>query len=169
MHFEVVHEFEAPLDALELAILSPHLIDKLGPRLPNVEKVTQVEHRVEGGRMRRVWTYQPNIKIPSFARGHMTAEMCAWQEQSTYTTKTHSSEWVITPAKKPEWTKYLRASGTYSLVASDGGTTKRVVVGEVELSVPPLVKQVAERMIVNEVKKTFEAEAATLRDLATLV
>jgi hypothetical protein len=31
-----------------------------------------------------------------------------------------------------------------------------------------LVGQLAERMIVNEVKKTFEAEAATLRDLATL-
>jgi hypothetical protein len=33
----------------------------------------------------------------------------------------------------------------------------------------PVVRPVAERLIVNEVKKTFEAEAATLRDLATLV
>jgi len=33
----------------------------------------------------------------------------------------------------------------------------------------PVVRKVAEPMIVNEVKKTFEAEAATLRDLATLV
>ncbi len=30
-------------------------------------------------------------------------------------------------------------------------------------------RQVAERMIVAEVKKTFDAEAAVLRDLATLV
>ena len=33
----------------------------------------------------------------------------------------------------------------------------------------PVVRQVAERMILGEVKKTFEAEAATLRDMATLI
>ena len=48
------------------------------------------------------------------------------------------------------------------------GRTKRVVIGDLELKVP-VVQKVAERMIVNEVKKTFEAEAETLRDLATLV
>jgi hypothetical protein len=56
-----------------------------------------------------------------------------------------------------------------ALVPGDGGTTRRVVAGDVELRVPPLVRQLGERKIVSEVKKTFEAEAAILRELATLV
>jgi hypothetical protein len=50
----------------------------------------------------------------------------------------------------------------------DSGRTKRTVLGTVELRVPVL-SNVAEKLIVNEVKKVFDAEAETLRDLATLV
>ena len=42
------------------------------------------------------------------------------------------------------------------------------VVGTLELRVP-LVRQVAEKLILGEVRKTFDAEAETLRELATLV
>ena len=73
------------------------------------------------------------------------------------------------PNLKPEWSKYFHASGIYELVPSGDGITRRVVRGEVELRVPPFVRQLAERMIVSEVKKTFDAEAAILRELATLV
>jgi hypothetical protein len=92
----------------------------------------------------------------------------AWDEVSTYDLKTHSSSWTIKPHIKREWQKYFAASGSYSLVPTKEGHTKRIVKGELSLKVP-VVRQVAERMIVKEVKKTFEAEAATLRDLATLV
>lgn len=169
MHFEVVHEFEAPLDAIELAILSPHLIDKLGPFLPNVDKVTQVEHRFEGDKLRRVWAYEPDLKVPAFAAAYVKPEMCAWRETSIYSLKKHASEWEITPERKPEWKKYFYAHGTYALVPSENGTTRRVVHGDVDLHVPPIMRGVAERIIVKEVKKSFEAEASLLRDLATLV
>ena len=49
MHFEIVHEFEIPLDALELAVVSPSLVDRLAPRVPNVERLAQKEHRFEDG------------------------------------------------------------------------------------------------------------------------
>jgi Protein of unknown function (DUF2505) len=168
VHFEIVHEFDISLDAIELAVLSPGLVDKLAARLHNIEKVEQKTHELEGGRLARVWSYQANIKIPGFAKNYVTREMCAWDEVSTYNLKTHSSEWTIDPHVKPEWKKYFTAHGRYELVPMSDGRTRRVVRGDLELKVP-VVQKVAERMIVNEVKKTFEAEAETLRDLATLV
>jgi hypothetical protein len=168
VHFEIVHEFDIPLDAVELAFLSPTLVDNLRPRLTNIETVSQTEHRLADGVLERVWNYQPNVKLPDFAKKYVTPEMIAWQERSIYRLKNHASEWTIHANVKPEWQKYFAAQGKYSFVPLGAGRTKRIVSGDLELRVPVL-GQVAERMILNEVKKTFEAEAATLRDLATLV
>ena len=168
MRFEIVHEFDIPLDALELAVLSPRLWEKLGSRLKNIEAIKQEQHVLEGGKLERVWSFQANVKIPSFAERYVTKEMCAWDERTTYSIAQHASEWTIEPHVKPEWRKYFESSGSYALEAKKNGTTRRVVTGKLDLKVPRPIRDVAERMIVNEVKKTFEAEAETLRDLATL-
>jgi hypothetical protein len=166
--FEIAHEFDIPLDALELAVLSPSLVEKLATKLSNIEKVSQKEYTLKNGVLARTWHYQANVKVPDFAQRYVTREMCAWDETSIYDLKAHASAWTITPSVKPEWQKYFDAKGTYELSKLEGGRTRRVVRGNLNLNVP-YVRQVAERMIVSEVKKTFEAEAATLRDLATLV
>lgn len=170
MHFEIVHEFDIPLDALELAVISPTLADKLSAKLvkSGIEKIAQKAHALKNGVLDRVWHYQANVKLPAFASGYVTREMLAWDEESTYALKSHSSTWTIVPNFKPEWRKYFSASGTYRIVPLGNGRAKRIVEGELELRVP-VVRQVAERMILNEVRKTFEAEAAVLRDMATLI
>jgi hypothetical protein len=167
VHFEIVHEFDIPLDAIELAVLSPRLFDQLAKRLPNMETLTQTSHDLVDGVLERVWAYSANAKIPDFAKPHVTKEMLSWDERSTYSLTKHEATWTIVPRVKPEWQKYFKASGTYSLVRRGDGCA-RIVRGELDLVVP-VVRPVAERLIVNEVKKTFDAEAATLRDLATLV
>ena len=168
MQFEIHHDFDIPRDAIELAVLSPDLADRLAPRLGMIERVDQREHALKGGVLERVWRLKANVPIPSFAERYLSPEMCAWDEHSTYVLDRHQSSWRITPNVKPEWQKYFAASGTYELHALGGGRSRRTVRGAVEVRVQSLVKHVAERMIVNEVKKTFDAEAATLRDLATL-
>ena len=45
--------------------------------------------------------------------------------------------------------------------------SRRIVSGDLELRVR-VVRQMAERLILAEVRKAFDAEAATLRDMATL-
>lgn len=167
VQFEIVHEFDIPLDAIELAFLSPRLIEDLGPRLPNMETVKQSSHGLEGDTMQRVWAFAANMKIPDFAKPHVTKEMLSWEERSTYGLKKHEGTWVIVPRVKPEWQKYFQAKGTYSLVPRREGCA-RFVRGELELVVP-VVRSVAERLIVNEVRKIFDAEAVTLRGLSTLV
>ena len=168
MHFEISHEFDIPLDALELAVISPNLCTTLARRLPNMESVQQKEHVLKDGRLERVWAYRANVKLPAFARAYIKPEMMAWDERSTYDLKKQASEWTIGPHVKPEWRKYFAASGTYTLTTLASGRTRRTVHGNIELRVP-VVRQVAEKLIVAEVKKTFDAEADTLRDLAELV
>jgi hypothetical protein len=168
VQFEVVHEFDIPLDALELAVISPNLFQELSKRLHSIESVSQKEHVLTNSTLDRLWSYRANVKIPAFATKYVTPEMCAWDEKSTYDIKRHSSEWTILPHVKPEWRKLFTAKGTYQLAQLDSGRTRRTVVGTLELRVP-LVRQVAEKLILGEVRKTFDAEAETLRELATLV
>lgn len=168
MHFEISHEFDIPLDALELAVISPNLCQKLAHRLPNMESVHQKEHVLKDGRLDRVWSYRANVKLPAFARAYLKPEMMAWDERSTYDIKKHASDWTIAPHVKPEWRKYFAASGTYALTTLASGRTRRTVSGTIELRVP-VVRQVAEKLVVAEVRRTFDAEADTLRDMADLV
>jgi hypothetical protein len=169
VHFEIVHEFDIPLDALELAVISPNLCQKLAHRLSNMECIQQKEHVLKESRLERVWSYRANVRLPPFARAYVTPEMMAWDERSTYDIEKHASEWTIIPRVKPEWRRYFDAAGSYVLTTLDSGRTKRTVAGTVELRVPRLLRQVAEKLVVGEVKKTFDAEAETLRELATLV
>jgi hypothetical protein len=73
----------------------------------------------------------------------------------------------VEPNVKPEWRKYFHAEGTYKLVPLERGRTRRLVEGELTLRVP-VVQKVAERAILGEVRRMFDAEAETLREMATL-
>jgi Protein of unknown function (DUF2505) len=168
MDFEIAHEFDIPLDALQLAVVSPELLSRLRPTLGgSVERCEQREHTLLGETLTRAWYFQANIPIPAFAKPHVTREMCAWTQSSVYNLRTHASDWVIRPNIKEEWQKYFQAHGRYELHTLDQGRTRRIVRGSVELRVP-VVHAMAERLLVSEVKKNFDAEADTLREMATL-
>ncbi|HEY6460081.1 MAG TPA: DUF2505 family protein [Polyangiaceae bacterium] len=172
MHFSIVHEFDIPADALELAVISPTLVDKFAVTVHKlgvgIAHVTERSRSLKNGTLERVWHYTANVKLPKFARGYVTPEMTAWDEHSVYEMAKHRGRWTIVPNVKPAWRKYLTATGTYVVEPLGDGRSRRVVTGDLELRVR-VVRQVAERLIVNEVKKAFEAEAATLRDMATLI
>lgn len=167
MHFEFRHDFDAALDVLELAILSPTLIDRLVPRLRRMESVVQRKHEVDGGRLDRVWAYQADIKVPAFAKGFVTKEMCAWEETSSYEISTHKGTWAIVPNIDEKWRKHFTASGTYRL-AKDGESSYRIVEGDVRLGVPRVIEEIALRFVIGEIKKMFDAEAEMLREVSTL-
>ncbi len=166
MHFEIVHEFDIPLDALELAVLSPDLVETLAPLLTNIETIKQVSHSMSDGIFERVWSYRANVKIPGFAKPYVTPEMLGWNEESAYDLKKHRAEWKIVPHVKPAWRKFFNSKGSYRLVRKGEGSA-RLIEGELSLEVP-LLRKVAEKRIMREVKKTFDAEAEALRGLATL-
>jgi hypothetical protein len=171
VNFQIAHEFDIPLDALELAVISPSLVDKYGSKVHKlgvgIEKVTERSRSLKNGVLERVWHYQANVSVPQFARGYITREMCAWDEQSVYEMHKHRGRWTIVPNVKPEWRQFFSSSGSYEIERLGDGRSRRVIKGELDLRVR-VVRQVAERIIVGEMKKAFEAEAATLRDMAVL-
>ncbi len=94
--------------------------------------------------------------------------MLSWDESTTYDPERHEAEWSVEPNVKPEWKKYFQAEGKYRLSTDGQGKTKRTVEGELLLRVP-IVHKLGERAILGEVRRMFDAEAETLRDMATLV
>jgi hypothetical protein len=171
VHFAIAHEFDVPLDALELAVISPDLVEKFSATAHHqgagIEKVTERSRSLENGVLERVWYYQAHVRLPKFARSYVTPEMTAWDEQSVYEMSKHRGRWMVVPHVKPEWRQYFSAAGTYTIEPLRDGRSRRVVEGDIDLRVP-VVRQVAERLMLGEVKKAFESEATTLRDMATL-
>jgi hypothetical protein len=168
VQFEISHDFDIPRDAVELAVLSPDLAGRIERRLSGIEHVIQKQHVLKNGVLERVWSFQAHVRLPQFAERYVTREMLAWDERTTYEIRRHAASWTIAPNVKPEWRKYLDASGTYELISLGEARTRRIVRGDLELRVTPLMRKVAERVIVSEVRKSFDAEASVLRDLATL-
>ena len=167
MRFTVSHEFDAPLDAVELALLTPELHRRLQRALARIESIEQLEHQLDGNVLHRVWRYRADAPIPAFARAAVTRDMLAWTETSDYDRAAHASRWVIDVPIKPEWRRLFRSDGTYRLDALPGGRTRRTVEGVVEIDVA-LVGALGERLIIAEVKKTFDAEGETVREMATV-
>lgn len=167
MHFEVVHEFDIPLDAIELAVLSPDLAEKIAARLHAPEAIEQREHEVEGTRLRRLWSHRGNVKIPVWAGRSTVRDLWSWDERSEYDLRRHASEWSLVPRGRPSFQKYFTGQGSYQLFPLGAGRSRRVVSGRVELRVP-VARQLAERLIVDELKKVLAAEAETLREMAEL-
>jgi len=168
VQFEITHELDIPLDAVELAFLSPELGKSLVAKLPHIESLEQKSHLVDESRLERVWAFRANVKIPAFAQKYVTPEMCAWEETTVYDIRRHAASWRVRALVKPEWQKFFASSGSYLLEPLDSGRTKRTVRGTLDVNVS-LVGSMAEKLIYAElVKKTFEAEQATLRELATL-
>jgi hypothetical protein len=165
VRFQIEHEFDAPLDALELAVLSPDLGTLLARSLTSIESIETLEHVLERGELRRVLRFQASAPLAIFKDYPVTREVMSWRELWTYRLADHASTWTVTP--KDEWARYVRSSGTYRLEPLPLGRSRRTVIGDLEVNVG-ILGGLAERLAIAEVRKTYDAEADTLRALASL-
>lgn len=167
MRFEISHDFDAPLDALELAVLSPHLGEKLSDALARtkIESVATIEHDLRDGTLRRVLQFQASAPFAFLQRYTIPKDAMSWQERSTYKLAEHSSTWSVHP--KEQYSRYFQSEGVYKLTMLPDGRTRRTVIGELSVNVP-LLGSVIERAALAEVRRTYDAEADTLKQLTTL-
>jgi Protein of unknown function (DUF2505) len=166
LDFQIAHELDIPRDAVELALVSPTLLEKLRVRMPGLDGCEQKSHTLDQQQLERTWYFRVNVPLPKFAKDYLSKDMLAWDQDTSYDLSTHKGTWTIRPAIKPKWKKFFSASGTYALETSGQGT-RRVVTGAVSLAIPA-IGTVIEKLIIGEVRKKFEAEAETLMSLATL-
>jgi hypothetical protein len=165
VRFSICHDLDAPLDAVELALLSPDLGPRLGQKVAYLESVATVEHHLQGAELRRVLRFQANAPLPIFRGYDVSRDAMSWEETVTYNLTEHASTWAVAPQK--QWRQYFWSEGTYHLERLPGGRTRRRVEGTLEIRLPVLGPLV-ERMALAEVRRTYDAEADTLRELATL-
>lgn len=168
MHFEISHELDAPVDVIELAFLSPDMGRLLAEALaPGIESVETVLHEVADGELRRTLRFQASAPLSIFKGVTVAREALCWETFAFYRLADHTSTWEVKP--REQYRRYFRASGTYHLEALAEGRTRRVVAGDLEILVPvPMLGGLVERVALAEVRKTYDAEADTLRKLATL-
>ena len=167
MRFEISHDFDAPLDALELAVLSPHLGEKLADALAKtkIESVATIEHDLRDGTLRRVLQFQASAPFSFLKSYAIPKDAMSWQERSTYKLADHASTWSVHP--KEQYSRYFHSGGVYKLTMLPDGRTRRTVIGELSVNVP-LLRGVIERAALAEVRRTYDAEADTLKQLTTL-
>ncbi len=119
--------------------------------------------------------YSTNVPLPQcldddvlvaarFEGQPLAREAMAWHEHVTYRVGDHASTWKVKTTRE-QWDRYFASEGTYRLERTADGRTRRVVVGDLSIRVR-LVGPVAERLALAEVKKTYDAEAVVLGELA---
>jgi len=166
LQFEISHEFDAPLDAVELAVLSPDLGPMMARLLKTMlESVETIEHDLKHGELRRVLRFQANAPLAIFRNVNVAREVMSWEEESVYRLSEHASKWTALP--RVEWRRYFHSQGTYKLSAVPDGRTRRTVWGELWVKAGVL-SSIIERMAIVEIRKTYDAEAETLRKLSIL-
>jgi hypothetical protein len=167
VHFEIIHDFDAPLDAVELAVLSPQLSEKLTAALAQtkIESVETIEHELRDGTLRRVLKFQASSPCPFLKTESLPKDAMSWHEHSSYSLAAHASTWSVHTLE--QYSRYFRSSGTYRLSTLPDGRTRRTVAGELAVHVR-LLRGLIERVALVEVRRTYDAEADTLKQLTTL-
>jgi Protein of unknown function (DUF2505) len=165
---EITHEIDAPIDAIELAFLSPEMGAMLGRALaPTVTSVETTLHDISSGLFLRTLRFHASAPSSLVVARALPKDALTWETRVRYPIGTHTSTWEVLPLE--QYRRYFRASGAYRLEPVAEGRTLRRVTGDVEIVIPlPLMGGLVERLVRSEVRKTYDAEAETLRKLATL-
>ncbi|MSP25200.1 MAG: DUF2505 family protein [Myxococcales bacterium] len=171
MKFEIHHEFDAPLDTLELALMSPDFATLLTERLEPIESIVAVTHELTKGEFTRVWRFQATAPLKLLRDYQLGRDLMTWDEHSTYRLAAHTGSWHVVPraddTPAATWRKHFRAAGTYQLDPLSNGRTRRTVTGDVEIHLQ-VIGPVVERIALVELRKAYDAEADALRALCSL-
>ncbi|MBI4700658.1 MAG: DUF2505 family protein [Deltaproteobacteria bacterium] len=165
MYFTVSHDFDAPLDAVEQAALSPELPELLVAGVRGLGSVHALESRAEDGELRRVLRFQASASLPLLGRRRTSPDRPSWEQHLGYRLLDHQANWSIVPAGERDehaaWRRYFRSEGTYRLDPIPGGRTRRSVAGRIEVRLPVLGPAL-ERFAVSKVRRIYDAEAEAL-------
>ena len=172
MDFEVSHEIDAPLDTLELALMSPDLASELQRRVPSMAAITVQSHEVTDEQIQRTWRFEAKAPLKILSAYDVTREMMIWDEVWDYSRTTHIAEFHIVPRPGVDldanWRKRIRSGGRYQLDPLSDGRCRRTVVGRMDIDLR-MIGPVVERVAVAEMRKAYAAEAEALLSLCSLV
>lgn len=160
-----------PIDAVELALMSPELASAFAERWDGVSAIERIEHEVEGDRIARIWRCQARSPLKVLKGYEITRDMLTWEEHWSYDRSDHQGRWHVVPRPGVDpdapWRARFEMKGAYVLDPLTDGRTRRTVRGDVRVELK-VVGAVVERVAIAELRKAFSAEADALGSLSTL-
>ncbi len=158
MRFELVQNLEAPIDAVEEALVDPRFLETLGT-LPKLGRPQLIERRDMSDRVFLRVRYDFVGDLSPAVKAIIDPARLSWVEESTQDRTTHRTKTAIVP---DHYTSMLECSATTVLSTDQStGKTRRVTTGDVFVRVP-LVGGRAESAIISGMREHAQLEAEAL-------
>jgi hypothetical protein len=164
MHFEFTHTFQAPVAAVQKAMLDERFPAFLLQHHGKMEEAVVLERKDEGQTVRRRVRYRPRPIIESVGPKKIPPEYLAFVEESTFDLAGSRLEFRNVPTVAGV-AKHLVNRGTMTF-RDVGGKCERRTQGSLEIVELPFLLRplgpIAERIIHGEAQKLLDAEARVL-------
>jgi len=155
MKFHLEHTFEAPLDAVEEAMVDPTFLEST--RLPDVGPPKVLSRDEDGDIVTLRVNYHYTGSLDSLARRVLRAGDVAWIQETQLDRRAHRTTFTVVPKVHPD---RFECGGVMQLTAA-GDTTERVIDGALKIKVPVFGGR-AERLIVPGLRDRMNREAELL-------
>lgn len=155
MNFRLEHTFDAPLDAVEQAMVDPVFLEST--RLPDVGPPKVLSRDDDGDTVTLRVSYHYTGSLDSLARRVLRSSDVAWVQETKLDRRTHRTTFTVTPKVHAE---RFECGGMMQLTEA-GAATERVIDGELKIKVP-LFGRRAEGMILPGLRGRMNREAELL-------
>jgi hypothetical protein len=160
MRFEIAHSFDAPLAAVETAVLSEPFLAFLRANHSQMKEIEPLSIDASGDLVRRKVRYQPKPIIEKIGPKRVPPEWMAWVEESTYDRRRHTLDFRNVPVVR-RVADHMENRGTMRFVAEGASRTRRTLEGELKVKVFVL-GAIAERIIYSQAQGLLAEEARLL-------
>jgi len=155
MKFHLEHTFDAPLDAVEEAMVDPTFLEST--RLPDVGPPKVLSREEDGDTVTLRVSYHYTGSLDSLARRVLRTSDVAWVQETRLDRRAHRTTFTVIPKVHPD---RFECGGVMQLSAS-GDTAERVIDGELKIKVPVFGSR-GERLIVPGLRDRMNREAELL-------
>jgi hypothetical protein len=155
MDFRLEHTFDAPLDAVETAMVDPEFLE--GTRLPDVGPPQVWSREEDGDTVTLRVSYHYTGSLDSLARRVLRTSDVAWVQETVLDRQAHRTRFTVTPKVHAE---RFECGGVMQLTDA-GAATERVIDGELKIKVP-LFGRRAEGLILPGLRTRMNREAELL-------
>jgi hypothetical protein len=153
--FRLEHSFNAPVDAVEAAMVDPDFLEST--RLPDVGPPKVLSREEDGGTVTLRVSYHYTGSLDSLARRVLRSGDVSWVQETILHRDSHRTTFTVAPKVYPE---RFDCGGVMQLTEA-GGTTERVIDGELKIKVP-LFGSRAEGLILPGLRSRMNREAELL-------
>jgi hypothetical protein len=153
--FRLDHTFDAPLDAVEAAMVDPAFLE--GTRLPDVGPPKVLSRAEDGDTVTLRVSYHYTGSLDSLARRVLRTSDVNWVQETVLDRQTHRTTFTVIPKVYPE---RFQCGGEMQLTDSANGV-ERVIDGELKIKVPIFGGR-AEGLIVPGLRSRMNREAELL-------